>query len=71
MIVSVGGEAEETIETVYAYNVAKRRWSRLPDMPTPRHGLGVVAFKGRVYTLAGGLHPGLFVSSANEYLRIA
>jgi non-specific serine/threonine protein kinase len=69
-IVSVGGEAQETIETVYAYNVVKRRWSRLPDMPTPRHGLGVVAFKGRVYTLAGGPHPGLFVSSANEYLRI-
>ena len=69
-IVSVGGEAQETIETVYAYNVAKRRWSRLPDLPTPRHGLGVVAFNGRVYALAGGPHPGLFVSSANEYLRI-
>jgi non-specific serine/threonine protein kinase len=66
----VGGEAQEAIQTVYAYNVKKRRWSRLPDMRTPRHGLGVVAFKGRVYTLAGGPHPGLFVSSANEYLRI-
>jgi len=66
----VGGEAQETIETVYAYNVTKRRWSRLPDLPTPRHGLGVVAFEGRVYTLAGGPHPGLFVSSANEYLRV-
>jgi len=69
-IVSVGGEAQETIETVYSYNVRTRRWSRLPNLPTPRHGLGVVAFNGRVYTLAGGPRPGLFVSSANEYLRI-
>ena len=49
----------------------KRRWSRLPDLPTPRHGLGVVAYRGRVYALAGGPQPGLFVSAANEYLRIA
>ena len=69
-IVSVGGEARETIRTVYAYNVKKRRWSRLPDLPTPRHGLGVVAYRGRVYALAGGPQPGLFVSAANEYLRI-
>ena len=69
-IVSVGGEAQEAIETVYAYNVKARRWSRLPDLPTPRHGLGVVAYHGLVYTLAGGPRPGLFVSSANEYLRI-
>ncbi len=69
-IVSVGGEAQEAIETVYAYNVKARRWSRLPDLPTPRHGLGVVAYRGRVYALAGGPRPGLFVSSANEYLRI-
>ena len=47
-----------------------RRWSRLADLPTPRHGLGVVAFRGRVYALAGGPEPGLHVSSANEYLAV-
>ena len=51
-------------------DVRKRRWSRLPNLPTPRHGLGVVAFGGKVYVLAGGTTPGLAVSSANESLAI-
>ena len=38
--------------------------------PTPRHGLGVVAFGSKVYVLAGGTTPGLAVSSANESLAI-
>ena len=68
-IVSVGGEEPGgTIESVYAYSVGTRRWSRLPDLPTPRHGLGVVAWRGRVYAIAGGPEPGLHVSGANEYL---
>jgi non-specific serine/threonine protein kinase len=71
-IVSVGGEAPEgTEETVYAYTVRTRRWRRLPDLPTPRHGLGVVSLAGRVYAVAGGPQPGLFVSSANEYLPVS
>jgi non-specific serine/threonine protein kinase len=55
---------------VYAYEIATRRWRRLPDLPTPRHGLGVVALDGRVYAIAGGPQPGLFVSDANESLRL-
>ena len=30
------------------------RWRRLPDLPTPRHGLGVVAVGTRVYAIGGG-----------------
>jgi N-acetylneuraminic acid mutarotase len=70
-LVSAGGETPTvTIRTVYRYDVRKRRWSRLPNLPTPRHGLGVVAFGNRVYVLAGGTTPGLAVSSANESLTI-
>jgi len=70
-LVSAGGEtATLTIRTVYRYEVRKRRWSRLPDLPSPRHGLGVVAFGGKVYVIAGGTTPGLSVSSANESLAI-
>src|SRR2546421_103215 len=70
-IVSVGGEAiGGTIASVYVFNVARRRWRRLADLPTPRHGLGVVAANGRVYAIAGGPKPGLFVSDANESLPI-
>ena len=57
-------------EEVLAYRVADRRWHRLDDLRTPRHGVGVAAFGGRVYVIGGGPEPGLTVSSANEALRI-
>jgi N-acetylneuraminic acid mutarotase len=70
-IVSVGGEAPSgTIASVYAYDLARGRWRRLPDLRTPRHGLGVVTVGTRVYALAGGPIPGLTVSDANEYLEL-
>jgi N-acetylneuraminic acid mutarotase len=68
-IVSVGGEATTgTIRSVYRFDLGTRRWRRLADMRTPRHGLAVVGFRGRVYAIAGGPTPGLSVSAANEYL---
>jgi hypothetical protein len=68
-LVSVGGEAPTgTLPRVYAFNLRTRTWRRLPDLPTPRHGLGAVTHGGRVYALAGGPRPGLFVSGANEVL---
>jgi non-specific serine/threonine protein kinase len=71
-IVSVGGEEPQgTIREVLTYRVAERRWAQLEDLRTPRHGVGVAAFGGRVYVLAGGTEPGLTVSTANEALRIA
>ena len=70
-IVSVGGEAPGgTVRSVYAYDVARRRWHRLADLPTPRHGLGVAALGGVVYVIGGGPQPGLYVSAANESLRV-
>ena len=68
---SVGGEQPQgTIETVYAYSLSTRRWRRLPDLPSPRHGLGVVSSGGRVYVVAGGPEPGLTVSGAVESLAV-
>jgi N-acetylneuraminic acid mutarotase len=70
-IVSVGGEAPGgTVRSVYAYDVVRKRWRRLPDLATPRHGLGVTAVGGTVYVIGGGPQPGLFVSDANESLKI-
>jgi hypothetical protein len=71
-VVSVGGEGPEGTEaTVYAYTARTRRWRRLADLPTPRHGLGLVPLAGRVYAVAGGPRPGLFVSGVNEYLPVS
>jgi N-acetylneuraminic acid mutarotase len=72
LIVSVGGEEEGgTIGSVYGYDLAAQRWRRLPNLPTPRHGLGVVALKNRVFAVAGGTSPGLTVSGANEILDLS
>jgi N-acetylneuraminic acid mutarotase len=70
-IVSVGGEAPGgTIASVYAFDTASKRWRRLPDLPTPRHGLGVVTTGRTVYVIAGGPQPGLTTSGAVEYLTL-
>ena len=65
--VVIGGERPQgTIASVYAYELRTKRWLRLADLPTPRHGLGVVASADRVYAVAGGPQPGLTVSGAVE-----
>jgi N-acetylneuraminic acid mutarotase len=70
-VISVGGEAPPgTIRSVYAFGTAKRQWTRLPDLPTPRHGLAVVALGRRVYVVGGGPQPGLRVSDANEAIEV-
>ena len=64
---SAGGEEPAgAIASVYRYAFATGRWTRLPDLPRPRHGLGVVGVGARVYVVAGGPTPGLSVSGANE-----
>ena len=40
-------------------------------MPTPRHGLGVVARGRRVFTIEGGDSPGFAFTDAIEALRIS
>jgi hypothetical protein len=71
LLVSAGSEsAAGTSAAVYAFDGRTRRGRRLPDLPTPRHGLGVLGFGGRVYVIGGGPTPGLSVSGANEYLQL-
>jgi len=60
-----------TDRAVWALRPGTRRWLRLPDLPTPRHGLGVVGLGGRVWVVAGGPEPGLTVSGAVESLPVS
>lgn len=70
-VVSAGGEElGGTIGSVYALATSTGRWRRLPDLRTPRHGLGVVYTAGRVWAVAGGRTPGLSVSDVNESLAL-
>ena len=44
---------------VELFNPRTRRWRALPDMRTPRHGLGGAALGNRVFALEGGPRAGL------------
>jgi Kelch motif len=73
-IVVFGGERLEpggtTIAEVELFDPRRRRWSSLPDLRTPRHGLGGVALGRRVYAIQGGPTPGFDFSNAIEYLDV-
>jgi non-specific serine/threonine protein kinase len=72
LVVSVGSEAPQgTSGAVFALDLGTGGWRRLPDLPTPRHGLGVVAFGHDVIAVGGGPRPGLTVTGANESLAVS
>jgi hypothetical protein len=70
VVVFGGEEAAGTIREVEIYNPTSRKWSALPDMRTPRHGLGGVSFGARVYAVEGGPQPGFHFSRALEALDV-
>jgi hypothetical protein len=69
-IVTVGGEGATTFGEVDQLDPATRTWSRLADLTTPRHGLGLVADGPLVFAIDGGLQPGLTGSRVVERLRV-
>ncbi len=73
-IVVFGGEelspGGKTISEVELFNPRTRRWRALPDMLTPRHGLGGAALGNRVFALEGGAQPGFAFSNAIEFIDV-
>lgn len=73
-VVAPGGEdlrpGGTTYPQVEALDVDRERWITLPQMPSPRHGLGVVAVGETVYTLSGGPQPALTVSDTVEAIDL-
>jgi N-acetylneuraminic acid mutarotase len=73
-IVVFGGERLEpggtTIAEVELFDPRSRRWSSLPDMRTPRHGLGGAALGQRVFAIEGGPTPGLAFTRTIEFLDV-
>jgi N-acetylneuraminic acid mutarotase len=65
-----GGAGGSTIAEVELFDPRTKRWRRLPDMRTPRHGLGGAALGNRVFALEGGSRPGLVFSNAIEFLDV-
>jgi N-acetylneuraminic acid mutarotase len=73
-IVAFGGEqlgaGGRTIAEVELFDPSARRWRQLPELRTPRHGLGGAALGRRVFAIEGGPAPGLTHSRAIEYLDV-
>jgi N-acetylneuraminic acid mutarotase len=73
-IVVFGGERLEpggtTIAEVELFDPRDGRWRSLPDMRTPRHGLGAAALGRRVFAIEGGPTPGFAFSPAIEFLDV-
>jgi N-acetylneuraminic acid mutarotase len=73
-IVVFGGERLEpggtTIAEVELFDPRSGRWRSLPDMRTPRHGLGGAALGRRVFAIEGGPTPGFAFTRALEFLDV-
>jgi N-acetylneuraminic acid mutarotase len=73
-IVVFGGErlvpGGTTIAEVELFDPRTRRWRSLPDMRTPRHGLGGAALGRRVFAIEGGPTPGFAFTRTIEYLDV-
>jgi N-acetylneuraminic acid mutarotase len=73
-IVVFGGERLEpggtTIAQVELFDPRSRRWRSLPDMRTPRHGLGGAALGRRVFAIEGGPTPGFAFTRTIEFLDV-
>ncbi len=57
-LVAIGGETPtKVLGTVEAYNLKTGKWSSLPPLPTPRHGMAVAAVQSSLYAIGGALAP--------------
>ncbi|MBA2793109.1 MAG: hypothetical protein H0U32_03815 [Thermoleophilaceae bacterium] len=65
-----GSSPTGTIGEVERYDPRMDRWEPLPDMSTPRHGLGGAVVGDRAYAAEGGPVTFLSVSRATEVLEL-
>ena len=54
---------------VEVYDPGRDRWDSLPDLPTPRHGMGAAVVGDQIYVPGGATVAGFQASDANEALR--
>lgn len=61
-LVVFGGEIfvpkSAVFANVWRYEIEPDDWTALPDMPTPRHGIGAVRFGQNAYVIGGATKPG-------------
>ena len=52
------GDNEKVFPESWLYDPASDNWSALPDMPSPRHGLGAVVVGQQIYVIGGAMAVG-------------
>lgn len=75
-IIVFGGEIfvpeSAVYPNVWRYSYKNDAWTALPDMPTPRHGLGAGKIGEEIFVVGGATEPGgSGTSDANEVLVLA
>lgn len=65
------GTASGIFPQVEAYDPAKDRWSALPDMPRPRHGVGAAVVGDRIHLPGGAEREGFDVTDHHDAFRPA
>ena len=53
VIFCAGGYLRQSLSNFECYNPASKQWMRLPDLPTPRSGLGACVVRGALYVIGG------------------
>lgn len=72
-LIVVGGEGNSAAQSgVFpqseAYDAIANSWSSLPDMPTPRHGMGAAVWDGKLYVPGGATTQGFGAVATHEVL---
>ena len=59
LVIAVGGEGvTEPSDAVQAFDVESKRWSELPPLPAPRHGVAVGTLEDSLYAIGGAAAAG-------------
>lgn len=70
IVVAGGEDGSSTFSEVDGLSLASGRWHRLADLPSARHGLGLVAVGPLVWAIEGGPQAGLTTSDTVQRLRL-
>ena len=68
LVVAGGEDPTGAFANVEVYDVAKGKWSTLPPLPSPRHGLAVEKVGPVLVALVGGTEFGVAPSKLAEAL---
>ena len=74
-LIVMGGEIfvpeADVFGNVWQYKLSTDNWEPLPNLKTPRHGLGAGLIDGKIYAIGGATEPsGRGTSDANEVLML-